>query len=217
MSKRLRLGLTTLLFLPAVYCTASEPASPQYDFESHDVENEKEYGNCSLLELVDKFTDERSLYLGCSTYDTEEDLGLGVIINTRPDLVTDDQMFFNVTLVNTSFLPSEKETSVRYRFDKDKAKTAQFHQNDAPPMVLYHPEEKSWVTTLVTQEAADQWLQSISESDQLLFELRQEGNVATETIVFEEADKAVADFKERLKQLETTMDSDEEASNANEG
>lgn len=206
----------TLMFLSAVFSTASEPVEARFEFESHDVENEKEYGNCSLVELVDKFTDERSLYLGCATYDTEEDLGLSVIINTRPDLATDGQMFFNVTLVNTSFLPSEKETSVRYRFDKDKAKTAKFHQNDAPPMVLYHPEEKTWVTTLVTQEAADQWLKSISESDQLLFELRQEGKMVTETIVFEEADKAVSDFKERLKQFDET-DQDDKANDANEG
>ncbi|MXW06679.1 MAG: hypothetical protein F4X56_01520 [Gammaproteobacteria bacterium] len=206
----MKLGITTLFFLSAVYCTASEPGDVQYDFESHDVENEIEYGNCYLIDLVDKFTDERSLYLGCTTYDTEADLGLGLVINTRPDLATDGEMFFNVTLVNTSFLPSEKETSVRYRFDKNKAKTAKFHQNNAPPMMIYYPEEKNWVTTLVTQEAVDQWLKSISESDQLLFELRQKGKVATETIAFEEADKAVADFKERLKQFEAADDEEED-------
>ncbi|MCY3541257.1 MAG: hypothetical protein OXH31_05045 [Gammaproteobacteria bacterium] len=212
----MKFGITTLFFLSAVYCTASEPGDVQYDFESHDVENEIEYGNCYLIDLVDKFTDERSLYLGCTTYDTEADLGLGLVINTRPDLATDGEMFFNVTLVNTSFLPSEKETSVRYRFDKNKAKTAKFHQNNAPPMMIYYPEEKNWVTTLVTQEAVDQWLKSISESDQLLFELRQEGKVATETIAFEEADKAVADFKERLKQFEAA-DDDEEDGETDEG
>lgn len=213
----MRLGITTLLFLSAVYYTASEPVDEPIEFELHDVENEKEYGNCSLLDLVDKFTDVRSLYLACFTVDEEEDIFVGVVINSRPDLATNGQMFFNVTFENHSFLPNENQTHVRYRFDKDKAKTAEFHRNDGPPLTAYYPEEQNWVSTVVSQEVADQWLKSISESDELLFELRQEGNVATETIVFEEADKAVADFKERLKQLEETMDADEEASDANEG
>ena len=72
---------------------------------------------------------------------------------------------------------------------KIKQRNQSFIKTTHLPMLLYYPEEQSWVTTLVTQKAADQWLKSISESDQLLFELRQEGRVATETIVFEEADK----------------------------
>ena len=208
----MRLGITTLLFLSAVYCTASEPVDEPLELESHDVE--KEYGNCGLLDLVDKFTDERSLYLVCYSDVDEEDVA--VVINTRPDLALNGQMFFNITLVNDSFLPSKNVTHVRYRFDKDKAKKSKCDRSDGPPLLLYYPDQRHWVSTLVTQEAADQWLQSVSESDQLLFELRQEDNIDTRTIVFEDAGKAVADFKERLKQLEKT-DADDEASDANEG
>jgi len=215
MSKRMKFGTMTLLFLSAIFLYGETVEDVPYVLESHDVENQKAYGTCALLDLIDKFTDERSLYLFCFTDD--EDKEIGVVINTRPDLATDGQMFFNITFVNDSFSPNKNVTHVRYRFDKDKAKKSKFHQSDAPPMLLYYPEEQSWVTTLVTQEAADQWLKSISESEQLLFELRQEGKLATETIVFEEADKAVADFKERLKQEEATTDSDEEAGDANEG
>lgn len=203
------------MFLSAIFLQGETVDDGPWELESHEVENLKDYGNCVLFDLVDKFTDERSLYIACYTGDEEADIG--VLINTRPDLATDGQMFFNVTFVNDSFTPSENVTHVRYRFDKDKAKTAKFHQSDVPPLVDYYPEEQNWVTTLVTQEAADQWLKSISESDQLLFELRQEDNLDTKTIVFEDADKAVADFKERLNQLEATMDADEEASDANEG
>ncbi len=104
-----------------------------YELESHDVENQKEYGTCGLLDLIDKFTDERSLYLACHTDD--EDKEIGVVINTRPDLATDGQMFFNITFVNDSFSPNKNVTHVRYRFDKNKAKKSKFHQNDAPPNV----------------------------------------------------------------------------------
>lgn len=215
----MKLGITTFLCLSALFLNGSESSNADDEppeFESHEVENVKDYSNCSLMELVDKFTDQRSLYLACHSGDMEEEM-IGVIINTRPDLSTDGEMFFNVTLANESFLPSEQVTRVRYRFDKDKAKNATFDQNDPPPLVLYYPEEQYWVTTLVSRKTADQWLKSISESDQLLFELRQEDQVDTKTIVFDGADKAVADFNERLKKQLESMTEDDEDSDSDEG
>ena len=218
MSKRMKLGTTTVLCLSAMFLHGSTPGETDFEpqeFESHVVENEKDYGSCVLVDLVDKFTDERSQYLACHSSDVEEQIG--VVINTRPDLYEDGQMFFNVTLVNDSFLPSEKVTRVRYRFDKDKAKNAEFNQNDAPPLVLYYPEELNWVTTLVSRKTADQWLKSISESEQLLFELRQEDQMDTSTIEFEGADKAVAEFKKRLKKQLELMAEDDDDSEVDEG
>ena len=215
----MKLGITTFLCFSALFLNGSEPSNAGEeppDFESHEVENLKDYSNCSLMDLVDKFTDQRSLYLACYSADWEEEM-IGVVINTRPDLSTDGEMTFNVTLVNESFLPSEKVTRVRYRFDKDNAKNVEFDQNDAPPLVLYYPEEQNWVTTLVSQKTADHWLKLISESEQLLFELRQEDQVDTKTIVFDGADKAVADFKERLKKQLESMAEDDEDSDSDEG
>lgn len=214
----MKLGITTFLCLSALLLHSSEPGKAgdePPEFESHEVENEKDYGSCVLVDLVDKFTDERSQYLACHSSDMEEQIG--VVINTRPDLYADGQMSFNITFVNSSFLPRESDTQVRYRFDKDKAQNASFHQKDAPPLVLYYPEELNWVTTLVSQKTADHWLKSISESDQLLFELRQEDQVDTKTIVFDGADKAVADFKERLKKQLESMAEDDEDSDSDEG
>lgn len=167
------------------------------EFENHAIQDAKQYGNCEVYEFISTVSDEQVVFLGCGT---ENEENVGVLINTRPDITDKGDEFFNVTFMYGALSSSEETTNVRYQFDQEKASEEIFTADAASPVLRYLRPKENWMSKLIDRDSLDQWLDWISESDKLQFEVIQEDDADAQTLAFEDADKAVADFKERLNE-----------------
>lgn len=188
----MKILITTLMLLSALFVR-----DELREFENHETEDTKQYGNCEVFEFISSVTDERVVFLGCGT---ENEENVGVLINTRSDLTDKGEEFFNVTFFFGESSPSKETVNVHYQFDEEKANTESVSAKDASPVLRYLRPKENFCSKLIDKDRLDQWLDWISESEKLRFELKQEENVDAKTIVFEQADAAVADFKERLNE-----------------
>lgn len=167
------------------------------ELENHAIQNAEQYGSCEVYEFISTVTDEQVVFLGCGT---ENEENVGVLINTRPDMIDRGEEFFNVTFMYGALSPNEETVNVRYQFDQEKANEETVSTEDASPVLRHIRPKENWMSKLIDRDTLDQWLDWISESEKLQFELKQEEKVYTKTIVFKKADKAVEDFKERLNE-----------------
>lgn len=170
--------LLCAICLLACFVSASE-------FES---ENAKEYGNCTVFDRVDQFTDDRSYLLVCQHPDAFNNSLMYVLVERLPDENEHAGKYF--AAIGFKILMKfhlEEEITVRYRFDKNELKTDSFVWDG----------DGSEAIKAMDKNDLDDLLKLVSDSDKVVFDLDGE----SETIELDRSDEAVKDFEKRIKGL----------------
>ena len=158
----------------------------------------QEYGNCEVREYRSDTDSVTSVSLSCESHSKEEDVKAWMTLSVRGGEGKSYWFLKPIVVVPHS----EDSIKVRYRFDEEDDKEEVFSFRDYITYTI--------ATKEIDEKALERLLSDIEETEEIEFDFEGNASSVSKISLGESASKAVKDFRERIKLLRGSENSEQQ-------